>query len=238
MSELRKRFVEDLSLRNYARRTIETYTRHVACFARHFGRSPEELGPEEIRGYQLYLIQEKRASWLTFNQAVCALRFLYRITLPRDWAVSMIAYAKKPKKLPCVLGAEEVEKLLGCARPAKLRMVLATLYAAGSAAGRGPAPEARRHRLFADAAARAAGEGRQGPDGALVAAVADGITAVLAGGSAEGLVVSGSGWRSGRWTRPACRRPVAGRLWRRGCRSTSRPTRCGTPTSASFSTLD
>lgn len=131
MSELRKRFVEDLSLRNYARRTIETYTRHVACFARHFGRSPEELGPEEIRSYQLYLVQEKGVSWSTFNQAVCALRFLYRITLPRDWAVTMIAFAKKPKKLPCVLGAEEVEKLLGCARPAKLRMVLATLYAAG-----------------------------------------------------------------------------------------------------------
>jgi len=131
MSELRKRFVEDLQLRNYARRTIETYTRHVAGFARHFGRSPEELGPEEIRSYQLYLVQEKGVSWSTFNQAVCALRFLYRITLPRPWAVAMIAFAKKPKKLPCVLGAEEVEKLLSCARPAKLRMVLATLYAAG-----------------------------------------------------------------------------------------------------------
>lgn len=131
MSDLRKRFVEDLTLRNYARRTIETYTRQVACFARHFGRSPEVLGPEEIRSWQLYLIQEKQASWSSFNQAVCALRFLYRITLPRDWAVTMIAYAKKPKKLPAVLGAEEVEKLLECARPAKLRMVLSTLYAAG-----------------------------------------------------------------------------------------------------------
>jgi integrase/recombinase XerD len=131
MSALRKRFVEDLTLRNYARRTIETYTRHVACFARHFGRSPEVLGPEEIRSYQLYLIQEKRASWSTFNQAVCALRFLYRITLPRDWAVTMIAYAKKPKTLPSVLGAEEVEKLLACAQPVKPRLVLATLYAAG-----------------------------------------------------------------------------------------------------------
>ena len=68
MSELRKRFVEDLRLRNYARRTIETYTRHVACFARHFGRSPEVLGPEEVRRYQLYLIQQKRASWSTYNQ--------------------------------------------------------------------------------------------------------------------------------------------------------------------------
>ena len=67
MSDLRKRFVEDLTLRNYARRTIETYTRHVACFARHFGRSPEVLGPEEIRRYQLYLVQEKRASWSSFN---------------------------------------------------------------------------------------------------------------------------------------------------------------------------
>ena len=67
MSALRKRFVEDLTLRNYARRTIETYTRHVACFARHFGRSPEAFGPEEIRSYQLHLIQVQKASWSTFN---------------------------------------------------------------------------------------------------------------------------------------------------------------------------
>jgi len=106
MSELRKRFVEDLQLRNYARRTIETYTRQVAGFARHFGRSPEELGPEEIRSYQLYLVQEKGVSWSAFNQAVCGLRFLYRVTLPRPWVVQQVPFGKRPKRLPSVLGSE------------------------------------------------------------------------------------------------------------------------------------
>jgi site-specific recombinase XerD len=104
---------------------------HVACFAKHFGRSPEQLGLEEVRQYQVYLVQEKKASWCSFNQAVCALRFLYRITLPRAWPVSMIPFPKRPKKLPVVLSPEEVQQLLACAKPLKHRLILTTLYAAG-----------------------------------------------------------------------------------------------------------
>jgi len=131
MTPLRERYTQDLQVRNYSPRTVECYVYHVASFAKHFGRSPDQLGPEEVRAYQVYLVQEKKASWSSFNQAVCALRFLYRVTLPREWPVSMIPFAKKPKRLPTVLGPEEVQKLLSCARPQKQQMALTTLYAAG-----------------------------------------------------------------------------------------------------------
>ena len=98
MTPLRQRFIDDLRLRNYAKRTVETYVSQVAAFARHFGRSPDLLGPEEVRAYQLHLLQ-RRVSWSTFNQAVCALRFLYRITLPRP-AVTAFSW-KSPTAAAC-----------------------------------------------------------------------------------------------------------------------------------------
>jgi site-specific recombinase XerD len=131
MTPLRQRFIEDLQVRNLSPRTIECYVYHVAAFAKYFGRSPEVLGPEEIRQFQVYLATEKKASWSTFNQTVCALRFLYRVTLPRPWPVTMIPFAKRPKRLPVVLGPEDVQRLLACARPLKQRVILAIFYAAG-----------------------------------------------------------------------------------------------------------
>jgi site-specific recombinase XerD len=123
--------IEDLQVRNYSPRTIECYVHHVAAFAKYFGRSPEQLGPVEVHRYQVYLVNEKHASWCSFNQSVCALRFLYRITLPRPWHVAMIPFGKRPKTLPTVLGPEQVRELLACVKPLKQRMVLTTIYAAG-----------------------------------------------------------------------------------------------------------
>lgn len=123
--------IEDMQIRNLSPRTIECYVYHVACFAKHFGRSPEQLGLEQVRQYQVYLVQRKKASWCRFNQAVCALRFLYRITLPRPWPVSMIPFPKRPKQLPVVLSPAEAQQLLACAKPLKQRLILTTLYAAG-----------------------------------------------------------------------------------------------------------
>ena len=130
MTPLRQRFLEDLKLRNYAPRTIETYVRAVAHFARHFKRSPEHLGGEEIRAYQLHLLQ-RRVSWSMFNQVVCALRLFYGMTLGRPGLVVMIPYGKKPKTLPCVLSAEEVGRLFAAAKPGRNRMLLQTAYALG-----------------------------------------------------------------------------------------------------------
>lgn len=66
MAPLRQRYVEDLQIRNYSPRTVECYVYHVACFAKHFGRSPEQLGPEEVHAYLVYLVREKKASWCGF----------------------------------------------------------------------------------------------------------------------------------------------------------------------------
>jgi len=131
MTPLRQRMFDDMQLRNFASNTIDAYVDQVAKFARYFGRSPEQLGPEEIRRYQVYLVQEKKVAWSTFNQAVCALRILYRVTLAKDWPITHIPYAKRPKRLPIVLSADEVQRLLACVQFLKARLVLTTAYAAG-----------------------------------------------------------------------------------------------------------
>jgi len=131
MTPLRQRMIHDMQIRNLSPRTIECYTYHVGCFAKHFDRSPELLGMEQVRAYQVYLVQEKKASWSSFNQAVCALRFLYGVTLAKSWPVIQIPFAKRPKKLPVVLGPDEVQRLLQCAKPLKPRVLLTTIYAAG-----------------------------------------------------------------------------------------------------------
>lgn len=130
MTPLRQRLVDDLRLRNYSPRTIEIYVAHVARFARHFGRSPELLGPEEMRAFQLHLLA-KKVSWSQFNQTVCALRFFYGKTLGRSEQVPMLAFGKRPKTLACVLSPEEVAQLLDAARPGRERMLLQTTYACG-----------------------------------------------------------------------------------------------------------
>ena len=130
MTALRQRFIDDMRLRNLSPKTIKTYTTHVVNFAQFSGKSPEFLGPEEIRAFQLSLL-ERKLSWSTFNQAVCALKFFYRVTLPREWAVEAIPFGKRPKKLPVVLGPDEVVRLLACVPNLKLKMILTTLYASG-----------------------------------------------------------------------------------------------------------
>ncbi len=85
-----RRMAEDMQLRNLSPSTIDAYTYHVDKFCRHFGKPAEQLGLDEIRQYQLYLVNDKKASWSSFNQAVCGLRFLYEVTLGKPWAVRHI----------------------------------------------------------------------------------------------------------------------------------------------------
>ena len=126
-----QRMAEDMLLRNLSSRTIDTYTWHINRFAMFIGKALEDATPEDLRSFQLHLVQERKVSWSTFNQTVCGLRFLYRTTLPRPWHVTMIPFGKRPKKLPAVLGADEVDRLLQCVTCLKHRMLLLTLYAAG-----------------------------------------------------------------------------------------------------------
>jgi site-specific recombinase XerD len=130
MTPLRQRFVDDLRLRNYSPRTIEAYVAGVLRLARHFGRSPELLGSEEIRAFQLHLVQ-RQVSWSQFNQIVCALRFLYGTTLGRPDQVPHLPYGKRPKTLPCVLSPDEVARLFDAACSPRDRVRLQTAYACG-----------------------------------------------------------------------------------------------------------
>lgn len=130
MTPLRRRLCEDLALRNYSPRTVQCYVAAIAAFAKHFGRSPDQLGPEEIRSYQLHLIA-KQASWSAFNQAVCALRFFYGVTLGRPGLVAMIPFGKRPKTLPAVLSRAEVVTLFDALPDKWLRVLARTAYACG-----------------------------------------------------------------------------------------------------------
>jgi len=130
MSLLRQRMLEDMKIRNLAKRTQQTYISQILKFARHFNKSPEELGVEEIRQYQLYLI-EGGTSWSVFNQTVAALRFLYLKTLKKGWTFEQIPFPKRPKKLPVVLSTGEVFELLERVENYKYRVILTTIYGAG-----------------------------------------------------------------------------------------------------------
>ncbi|MGI8785884.1 MAG: tyrosine-type recombinase/integrase [Acidobacteriota bacterium] len=131
MTPLRQRMLEDMKVRNLARKTQIAYVTQVARFAKYFGKSPELLGPKEVRAYQLYLVEEKRVSWSLFNQATCALRFLYRVTLGKDWAIEHIPFPRQERKLPVVLSPGEVTRFLDAVTNLKHRAILMTAYAAG-----------------------------------------------------------------------------------------------------------
>src|SRR5208283_5952807 len=108
------------------------YIQQVSLFARHFDKSPEILGPEDIRTYQLYLTKEKELDTGSILIALAALRFLYRVTLHKDWTFeNVIPLPKKPQKLPIVLSPEEVLQFLGCIKNIKHYTILTSCYAAG-----------------------------------------------------------------------------------------------------------
>lgn len=131
MTPLRRRMIEDLRVRNYARATEENYVRYVARFAQHFGKSPDQLGSEDVRAFQLHLVNEAKVSYGSLSQHVNALRFLYRVTLNKPWVIEKIPHPRLEKRLPVIPSREEVLRFLDGISNIKHRAILTTCYAAG-----------------------------------------------------------------------------------------------------------
>jgi len=132
MTPLRQRMTEDMQVRNLALNTQTSYLQQVSLFARYFKKSPESLGPDEIRTYQVYLTNERKLAPGSILIAIAALRFLYKVSLKKDWIFEdVIPAPKKPQKLPEVLSPEEVLHFLNCVGGTMHRAILTTCYAAG-----------------------------------------------------------------------------------------------------------
>ena len=131
MGQLRDRMAEDLRLGGFSSSTQRLYVHYAKHFARHFMRSPAEMGEKEIRAYLLYLLDERKLSHVTYRQCHAALKFLYSVTLRRSFEVESIARPRGKRPLPTVLSGSEVRRLLDSFAKDKYRTVVMTIYSAG-----------------------------------------------------------------------------------------------------------
>jgi integrase/recombinase XerD len=131
MTPLRKRMIEEMELRNFAPKTIQLYVDNVAKFAAHFHTSPERLGEEHVREYLVHLVEERKLAWGTYNQALAALRYLYRWVLKKGDVVRDIRGPMRVRHLPVVLSVDEVRRFFAEVVSYKHRMILMTAYSAG-----------------------------------------------------------------------------------------------------------
>ena len=130
ITHLRRRMIEDMTVRNLSPATQASYITAIKKFSRYHRRSPEQLGVEEVRAYQVHLAGNAIA-WASLNQIVSALRFFYGVTLGRKDLPERIPYARRPKSLPVVLSAAEVARLIEAVEDRVFRTALATVYATG-----------------------------------------------------------------------------------------------------------
>jgi len=131
MTPLRQRMTEDMEIRNLAYNTQLSYLQQVSSLAKYYQRSPETLGPEEIRAYQVHATTERKLAPGSLCIIASALRFLYKVTLKREWVDAEIPLPKKPFQLPVILSREEVAHFLESIASSKHRTILITAYAAG-----------------------------------------------------------------------------------------------------------
>ena len=131
MGAIKERMKQDLAIRGLSENTQQSYLTCVKQFVGHFMISPERLGLNDIRSYQLYLIRERNVAESSFNVHVAALKFLYGITLQRSWNLDLIPYHRKSKRLPIVLSREEVVQLYHAVSSLKHKAIVLTLYSTG-----------------------------------------------------------------------------------------------------------
>jgi site-specific recombinase XerD len=122
---------QDMRLRGLADRTRAVYLWAVSDFVRFSRRPPDQLGLEDIRRFQVHLVEERLASFSHVNIVVCALRFFYNVTLARDFDIRRIPYARRKRTLPVVLSPEEISRLFAAAGSLKARTILMTIYDCG-----------------------------------------------------------------------------------------------------------
>jgi site-specific recombinase XerD len=123
--------IECLQLRGLSERTQESYVRAVRQLAEHYHKSPTLISEEELRQYFLYLKNVKRYSRNTMTIAICGIRFLYKDTLNREWAIFGIVRPAPEKKLPVILSRQEVRRILSRIRLPRYKVCLATIYSCG-----------------------------------------------------------------------------------------------------------
>jgi integrase/recombinase XerD len=131
MTPLRQRMIEDMQLRGLSERTQEAYVAAVRQLAKHYGKSPDQIGDEELRQYFLYLTNEKKASHSAITIALCAIKFLYEQTLHQEWPTLTFVRPPREHKLPVILSREEVQRILSCLRRPHYRVCLTTIYSCG-----------------------------------------------------------------------------------------------------------
>jgi integrase/recombinase XerD len=131
VTQLRKMMLEELQRRNYSQTTVNAYLKIVESFAKHFGRPPDQLGPEQIRSYQVYLLKERKLGVRTVGHHTAALRFFFCKTLKRVYPIEEVPYPKAPRRLPTILTKEEAVQLIDSASNLFHRAMLITLYSTG-----------------------------------------------------------------------------------------------------------
>lgn len=131
MTPIRRKMIEDMQLHGLSKATQKSYVGHVRQLATHYHKSPDRLSEEEVRRYVLYLQNEKKAANATCIVAVAALRFFYQRTLQQTWGLFDLIRPRREKKLPVVLSAEEVHRILNCVRRQRHRVCLTTIYSCG-----------------------------------------------------------------------------------------------------------
>ena len=125
-----QRLIDEMKRRNYAAKTTKEYAGCVRRLGAHFGCCPSTLTPEQIREYQLHLIQQKHVSWSYYNSTVSAFRFLYLQALRRDWSIEHLPYGRRGRQLPVILSRQEVFQLWRPLYRPKRRLLLMTAYSA------------------------------------------------------------------------------------------------------------
>jgi integrase len=131
VTHLRKMMLEELRRRNYSDQTARGYLSAVAAFAKHFGKSPDQLGPDDLRCYQAFLLKERKLGVNTVIARVAALRFFFGRTLKRHEFRQDLPYPKKQRRLPSILSLEEVGRLIDAAGNLQQRAILMVLYGTG-----------------------------------------------------------------------------------------------------------